>query len=117
MPTNFTDESTIEKAFSRLTENANKSLPTHSFSNDINKFDRWKTEIGKTLSKFRLWLRRNDLFNEDIDKRLFKLQESLKKENLTIAFVGEFSRGKTELINSLFFCLLKKGVLFDRNGN
>ncbi|TQV85358.1 dynamin family protein [Aliikangiella coralliicola] len=76
---------------------------SHEFSENIDAFDLWKSDIGRTLSRFRLWLRRNELFNEDIDSRLFKLQESLKSEYLTLAFVGEFSRGKTELINSLFF--------------
>ena len=76
---------------------------SHEFSENIDAFDSWKSDIGRTLSRFRLWLRRNELFNEDIDARLFKLQESLKSEYLTLAFVGEFSRGKTELINSLFF--------------
>ncbi|WP_444995532.1 dynamin family protein [Aliikangiella sp. IMCC44359] len=76
---------------------------SHEFSENIDSFDQWKSEIGKSLSRFRLWLRRNELFNEDLDRRLYKLQESLKSEYLTLAFVGEFSRGKTELINSLFF--------------
>ncbi len=84
---------------------------TQNFSQNIDQFSNWKTDIGKTLSRFRLWLRRNDLFNEDIDKRLFKLQESLKNEYLTIAFVGEFSRGKTELINALFFAEYGQRIL------
>jgi hypothetical protein len=84
---------------------------TQNFSDNIGQFSNWKSDIGKTLSRFRLWLRRNDLFNEDIDKRLFKLQESLKNEYLTIAFVGEFSRGKTELINALFFAEYGQRIL------
>lgn len=84
---------------------------THNFSENIDQFSNWKSDIGKTLSRFRLWLRRNDLFNEDIDKRLFKLQESLKNEYLTIGFVGEFSRGKTELINALFFAEYGQRIL------
>jgi len=103
MPHNFTDDNIIEKAAARLKQESRKSVATHSFANNIEQFSQWKNEIGKSLSRFRLWLRRNELFNEDIDKRLFRLQESLKKETLTIAFVGEYSRGKTELINSLFF--------------
>jgi len=76
---------------------------SQEFSQNIDSFDQWKSEINRSLSRFRLWLRRNELFNDDIDNQLFKLQESLKSEYLTLAFVGEFSRGKTELINSLFF--------------
>jgi hypothetical protein len=76
---------------------------SHEFSENIDVFDSWKSDISRSLSRFRLWLRRNELFNEDIDNRLYGLQASLKSEYLTLAFVGEFSRGKTELINSLFF--------------
>lgn len=82
-----------------------------NFTDNIDQFSDRKSDIGKSLSRFRLWLRRNDLFNEEIDQRLFKLQESLKNEYLTIAFVGEFSRGKTELINALFFAEYGQRVL------
>ncbi len=84
---------------------------TQNFSENIDQFSDWKKDISKTLSRFRLWLRRNDLFNEDADKRLFNLQESLKNDYLTIGFVGEFSRGKTELINSLFFAEYGQRIL------
>ncbi|MCW9000528.1 MAG: dynamin family protein, partial [Kangiellaceae bacterium] len=84
---------------------------SQEFSDNIDAFDNWKSDIGRTLSRFRLWLRRNELFDENIDNRLFKLQESLKSEYLTLAFVGEFSRGKTELINSLFFAEYGQRIL------
>jgi len=87
-----------------------------NFSDNIEQFSSWKTDIGKKLSRFRLWLRRNDLFDEQIDKRLFNLQESLKDEYLTIAFVGEFSRGKTELINALFFSEYGQRILPSETG-
>ncbi len=76
---------------------------SHEFSDNIDAYDSWKSDVGRILSRFRLWLRRNELFDDSIDEGLFSLQESLKSEYLTLAFVGEFSRGKTELINALFF--------------
>jgi len=84
---------------------------SQEFTDNIDAFDNWKSDIGRTLSRFRLWLRRNELFDENIDGRLFSLQESLKSEYLTLAFVGEFSRGKTELINSLFFAEYGQRIL------
>ncbi|MGB0496030.1 MAG: dynamin family protein [Kangiellaceae bacterium] len=107
----FTDDSTIEKAASRIKQELSSKVAQQSFSNNIDQFSQWKKEVAKSLSRFRLWLRRNDLFNDDVDKRLCHLQESLKRENLTIAFVGEFSRGKTELINSLFFSEYDQRIL------
>ena len=84
---------------------------SQEFTDNIDAFDNWKSDIGRTLSRFRLWLRRNELFDENIDTRLYNLQESLKSEYLTLAFVGEFSRGKTELINSLFFAEYGQRIL------
>ncbi len=84
---------------------------SREFSDNIDSFEQWKSDIGRSLSRFRLWLRRNELFEKSIDDRLFKLQESLKSEYLTLAFVGEFSRGKTELINSLFFAEYGERIL------
>lgn len=84
---------------------------TRVLTENINDFDQWKSDISRTLSRFRLWLRRNELFNSSIDEQLNKFQESLKIEYLTLAFVGEFSRGKTELINSLFFAEYGQRIL------
>jgi replication fork clamp-binding protein CrfC len=84
---------------------------SQEIAGNIDTFDAWKSDINRALSRFRLWLRRNELYNDEIDDRLFKLQGSLKNEYLTIAFVGEFSRGKTELINSLFFAEYGQRIL------
>jgi hypothetical protein len=43
--------------------------------------------------------------------RLFDLTENLKRDRLMVAFVAEFSRGKTELINALFFSDFKQRLL------
>jgi len=39
----------------------------------------------------------------ELELRIFELLEQLKSDSLTIAFVAEFARGKTELINAIFF--------------
>lgn len=84
---------------------------SEEFSQNIDTFKSWKTDINRTLSRFRLWLRRNQLFNKSVDGELQQLQKVLKKEHLTLAFVGEFSRGKTELINALFFAEYGQRIL------
>lgn len=42
-------------------------------------------------------------FSDDVSTRIRHGLELLVEDELTIAFVGEYSRGKTELINALFF--------------
>ncbi|MCM8921764.1 MAG: dynamin family protein [Candidatus Thiodiazotropha sp.] len=41
--------------------------------------------------------------SQDIQQRIEHTLSTLKSDKLTIAFVAEFSRGKTELINAIFF--------------
>ena len=43
------------------------------------------------------------LASPDQEFRIFEAIEALRNDRLTLAFVAEFSRGKTELINALFF--------------
>ncbi len=74
-------------------------------------FDRWKTELIQVIQDYHHWLESHDQSSPDIDVRLFDVIESLKSDHLTIAFVTEFSRGKTELINSIFFADYKRRLL------
>ncbi len=87
-----------------------------NFSENIDQFSRRREEIGKSLNRFRMWLRRNDLFEQQIDQQISRLKNSLEQEYLTIAFVGEFSRGKTELINALFFTHYGQRILHSEAG-
>ena len=50
-----------------------------------------------------MWLQDNRLYSDDISERIHEGLRLLVEDELTIAFVGEYSRGKTELINALFF--------------
>ncbi|MCZ7566779.1 MAG: dynamin family protein [Burkholderiales bacterium] len=52
---------------------------------------------------FRRWLEDNELLDGQTEARLTRLLERLGDDKLTIAFVAEFSRGKSELINAIFF--------------
>ncbi|MBI2381234.1 MAG: dynamin family protein [Gammaproteobacteria bacterium] len=78
-------------------------METAAFKSQVQAFDDWKDGLAKNLESFRLWLRRNQLFQPETDLRLYHMLETLRSDYLTIAFVGEFSRGKTELINAIFF--------------
>jgi hypothetical protein len=49
------------------------------------------------------WLRRHELSDAQIDLRVQQLLERLHQDKLVVAFVAEFSRGKSELINAIFF--------------
>lgn len=86
-------------------------METPAFNTQIQAFDAWKASLTRHLEAFRLWLRRNQLFRPEADLRLSHMLETLRSEYLTIAFVGEFSRGKTELINAIFFAEYGQRIL------
>lgn len=69
----------------------------------IAEFQQWREQISQALAAYRDWL--DDTKSSDglQDLRLFDMAETLRKDRLVVAFVAEFSRGKTETINALFF--------------
>lgn len=69
----------------------------------LKSYDRWKSEIIRTIDEYRSWLLKYRLATDDSEKRIEECLASLHSDRLTVAFVAEFSRGKTELINAMFF--------------
>lgn len=69
----------------------------------LNQFDEWKHNLYLGCVKIEKWLSKNNLLTEKNIEKLDIIKKSVSNERLTIAFVGEFSRGKTELINALLF--------------
>jgi hypothetical protein len=66
-------------------------------------YSRWRGEAMESVARLRSWLTRNDVGDAQADLRLQYAIERLREDKLTIAFVAEFSRGKSELINAIFF--------------
>ena len=58
--------------------------------------DRHVVQLGRALSE-------QDLLDDVDASTLTSLRERLASDKLTVAFVAEFSRGKSELINAIFF--------------
>jgi hypothetical protein len=55
------------------------------------------------LEHYRTWVNSSDLSDPASEQRFSRLLGRLADDKLSIAFVAEFSRGKSELINSIFF--------------
>ena len=66
-------------------------------------YSEWRTQLSAGLEAFRIWLSENDLSDAQTDLRIGYLLEKLREDRLHVAFVAEFSRGKSELINAIFF--------------
>lgn len=76
----------------------------------------WKRDLIREITRYRSWLAHNRLNSEAVDTRLDRALKLLRTDHITLAFVGEFSRGKTELINSLFFSGYGQRILPSRAG-
>ena len=88
-----------------------KAAKKDYFREQMKVFDKWKTDITQAVQDYQAWLNENDLGNPETDLRIFEYLEAVKQDRLTIAFVAEFSRGKTELINSIFFADYQRRLL------
>ncbi len=78
-------------------------MATDRFTDQMQAYGRWKSELVSSIKSFQTWLETNKMSSSEVELRIFDLIQTLKSDNLTIAFVAEFARGKTELINAIFF--------------
>jgi replication fork clamp-binding protein CrfC len=72
-------------------------------SQQVDAYVAWKRELIREITRYRTWLEHNRLNSDAVAAKLERALKLLRIDHITLAFVGEFSRGKTELINSLFF--------------
>ena len=73
------------------------------FQQQLQAYEQWKADIIHTIEEYGPWLKAHDMSTPEAEGRIRHTLEALRNDKLTIAFVAEFSRGKTELINSIFF--------------
>lgn len=70
---------------------------------NFEEYSEWRTGVAKAIEQYRAWIAGSDFADGILDQRILRLKERLIDDKLTIAFVAEFSRGKSELINAIFF--------------
>ena len=63
----------------------------------------WRRRLSAGISSLHGWLQQQDLADAQVDVKVQQLLERLQHDKLVVAFVAEFSRGKSELINAIFF--------------
>jgi hypothetical protein len=66
-------------------------------------FGEWRKRLALGISALHEYLKRQDLADAQIDIKVQQLLHRLHEDKLIVAFVAEFSRGKSELINAIFF--------------
>ena len=71
----------------------------------------WRTALAQHLSELSHFLSAHDLHEENIRQTVEGMRQRLSADKLVLAFVAEFSRGKSELINAIFFADTGRRVL------
>ena len=66
-------------------------------------YGEWRRELAQAVSALHDWLAERRLSDAQIDLQVQKLLGRLHQDKLVVAVVAEFSRGKSELINAIFF--------------
>ena len=73
------------------------------FAARFDAYGHWRNRVADGVGAVHAWLREQDLADAQVDLRIRQLLERLREDKLVVAFVAEFSRGKSELINAIFF--------------
>lgn len=82
-----------------------------SLEKQLERHNRWRSEMLSHIAEYKSWLGKHDKLSDDVRQVLLETTDSLQKNRITIALVGEYSRGKTELINAIFFSDYKRRLL------
>lgn len=82
-----------------------------SLATEFQAYSLWRGDLIDRISAYRQWLNREDLNDSQRDLRLHQVLNRLAEDKLHVAFIAEFSRGKSELINAIFLSDLKQRLL------
>lgn len=77
----------------------------------VGKYQKWRDDLRATIEAYQAWLESHGHADIRRSLRIYDLVESLRNDRIMLAFLAEFSRGKTELINALFFSGFGKRLL------
>jgi len=73
------------------------------FKNQMHEYSLWRAKLVQSIEMYQQWRTRYDMTDANSTATLLNILNNLQSDRITLAFVAEFSRGKTELINALFF--------------
>jgi len=80
-------------------------------ASSFEEYGQWRDTLANAISQLRQWLVEGEMLDADAARRVDVALDRLAEDKLVIAFVAEFSRGKSELINAIFFADYGKRIL------
>ena len=82
-----------------------------TLSRDLDSLADWRRNLDRRIEHFSTLLADQDVLDAEAASLASTLRQRLASDRLVLAFVAEFSRGKSELINALFFADTGRRVL------
>ena len=96
---------------------APRAMDHRAFEPSLAALKGWREDLAAALTELRRWSLTHRLADDLAAARLAHLERRLASDRLSIAFVAEISRGKSELINALFFADLGGRLLPSGEGS
>jgi len=78
-------------------------METLRLDRQLNAYNQWREILIHTMDDYQAWMQKYELLTAESEHRIQACREGLNNDQLSVAFVAEFSRGKSELINAIFF--------------
>jgi Dynamin family len=82
-----------------------------AFSEQFDQHGEWRRGFAWRLRMLADWMRTHDLLDSAVQERLRQLESNFQADKVMVAFVAEFSRGKSELINAIFFAAYGRRII------
>lgn len=102
VPTPFVPNSADEDAIV-LTRCATMNPMDPTFATHLDAYGQWRAGMNAKLTALGRFAREHELLDDASAEWFEAMRRRLSGEKLMVAFVAEFSRGKSELINAIFF--------------
>ncbi|HEY6086954.1 MAG TPA: dynamin family protein [Burkholderiaceae bacterium] len=82
-----------------------------SLAGQLDALAQWRRGLDRQVADLSRFLLDHELLDDASERSLAGLRERLASDRLCVAFVAEFSRGKSELINAIFFADTGRRIL------
>ena len=89
----------------------NSSAHPASFVDQFDSHGAWRRESAARLKQLADWLGNHELLDASVAERMQQLEAQMRSDKVMVAFVAEFSRGKSELINAIFFASYGRRIM------
>ncbi len=83
----------------------------HQLNSEIQHYSDWRGRLSACIQTMSSFLKDHNITDMRTHHEFSNILGALADDRLSVAFVAEFSRGKTEMINTLFFGNYKKRIL------